>query len=167
MGTVAARPGDSSFDPKSRVKIRVRFGAVGKTASHFVAWNTGKTLPDGDSYTVSGTIENFTTPVRAADGTCMPSLASLAADSAFAGASSGTVTLQRIGGMHFPGDDEHVLTMPAGATGWSLTAMGSFGRFLPADFIAKKPGSGSMTPHGTPSGAGIELGVVTAGGGGC
>ena len=105
--------------------------------------------------------------VRAADGTCIASLASLGADSPFAGATSGAVSLERIGGMHFPGDDEHVLTMPQGAKGWSLTAMGSFGRFLPADFISKQPGSGQMTPHGTPSGAGIELHAVTTGGGGC
>ena len=30
-----------------------------------------------------------------------------------------------------------------------------------------KPGSGDMTPHGTPSGAGIELNAVTTGGGAC
>ena len=166
-GTVAARTSDTSFDPNKRVKIRVRFDGVGTTASHFAVWTGGKTLADGDSYTVGGTIENFSTSVRAADGTCIPSLASMGADSPFAGAASGAVSLQRIGGMHFPGDDEHVLTMPQGAKGWSLTAMGSFGRFLPADFISKQPGSGQMTPHGTPSGAGIELHAVTAGGGGC
>ena len=97
----------------------------------------------------------------------MPSLASLGASSPFAGAANGDVSLVRIGGMHFPGDDEHVLTMPEGAKGWSLTAMGSFGRFLPSDFISTKPGSGQMTPHGTPTGAGIELEAVTAGGGAC
>ncbi len=166
-GTVAARKSDTSFDPDKRVKIRVSFTSAGGTAAHFAEWGGGKSLSDGDSYTVKGTIENFSTFVRADDGTCMPSLASLGASSPFAGAASGALQLQRIGGMHFPGDDEHVLTMPAGAKGWSLTAMGSFGRFLPADLISTKPGTGQMTPHGTPSGAGIELTAVTSGGGGC
>jgi hypothetical protein len=166
-GTVAARTSDTSFDSNKRVKIRVSFTSVSGSAAHFAEWGGGKSLTDGDSYTVNGAIENFTTSVRADDGTCMPSLASLGANSPFAGAASGALQLQRIAGMHFPGDDEHVLTMPVGAKGWSLTAMGSFGRFLPSDLISTKPGSGDMTPHGTPSGAGIELTAVTSGGGGC
>jgi len=166
-GTVAARTGDSSFDPNKRVRIRVSFSSVGATASHFAVWSSGSQLKDGASYLVQGTVENFSKAVRSDDGTCIPSLASLGAASPFAGAKSGDVSLTRIGGMHFPGDDEHVLTMPSGAKGWSVTAMGSFGRFLPADFLSTEPGSGSMTPHGTPTGAGIELGAVTGGGGGC
>ncbi len=166
-GTVAARTGPSSFDPNKRVAVRIKFDAVGTSAAHFAVWQGGTTLKDGDSYVVQGTVENFSTTVTAADGTCMPSLASLGAQSPFAGAKSGDVSLQRIGGMHFPGDDEHVLSMPVGAQGWSLTAMGSFGRFLPSDLISTKPGSGDMTPHGTPSGAGIELTAVTTGGAAC
>ncbi len=165
-GTVAARTSDTAFDPNKRVDVRISFSTVSKSAVHFASWSSG-TLKDGDSYEVTGTIENFSKSVRAADGSCMKSLASMGANSPFAGATSGTVKLDRIGGMHFPGDDEHVLTMPQGAKGWSLTAMGNFGRFLPSDFISTKPGSGSMTPHGTPSGAGIDLTAVTAGGGGC
>lgn len=166
-GTVAARKSATSFDPNKRVAVRIKFDAVGTSASHFAVWQGGSTLKDGDFYMVKGTVENFSEPVVAADGSCMPSLASLGADSPFAGAKSGDVTLERIGGMHFPGDDEHVLTMPAGAQGWSVTAMGSFGRFLPSDLISTKPGSGAMTPHGTPNGAGIELEAVTKGGGAC
>ena len=166
-GTVAARKDASSFDPNKRVAVRIKFSTIDKTASHFATWQGGASLKDGDYYTVHGTVENFSDPVVAADGTCMPSLASLGADSPFAGAASGDVSLVRIGGMHFAGDDEHVLTMPAGAEGWSVTAMGSFGRFLPSDFISTKAGSGDMTPHGTPSGAGISLDAVTKGGGAC
>jgi len=166
-GTVAARKDASSFDPNKRVAVRIEFSTVDKTASHFATWQGGASLKDGDYYTVHGTVENFSSPVLAADGTCMPSLASMGAQSPFAGAKSGDVTLLRIGGMHMPGDDEHVLTMPAGAQGWSVTAMGSFGRFVPSDFISTKAGAGHMTPHGTPSGAGIELEAVTKGGGTC
>jgi len=166
-GTVAARKNASSFDPNKRVPVRIKFEKITGTASHFANWQGGASLKDGDSYTVQGTVENFEDPVVAADGTCMPSLASMGTSSPFAGAASGDVSLIRIGGMHMPGDDEHVLTMPQGAQGWSVTAMGSFGRFLPSDFISKKPGSGDMTPHGSPSGAGIELTAVTKGGGAC
>jgi hypothetical protein len=166
-GTVAARKDASSFDPNKRVAVRIKFSTIDKTVSHFATWQGGASLKDGDYYTVHGTVENFSSPVLADDGSCMPSLASLGANSPFAGAKSGDVSLLRIGGMHFAGDDEHVLTMPAGAEGWSVTAMGSFGRFLPSDFISTKAGSGNMTPHGTPSGAGIELEAVTKGGGSC
>lgn len=166
-GTVAARTSDAAFNPNKRVDVRISFSAVSKSAAHFATWSSGAALKDGDYYEVVGTIENFSQSVRAADGSCMKSLASLGTNSPFAGATSGAVSIGRIGGMHFPGDDEHVLVMPAGAKGWSITAMGTFGRFLPSDFISTKPGSGAMTPHGTPSGAGIELTAVTAGGGGC
>ena len=166
-GTVAARKDASSFDPNKRVAVRISFSTIDKTAAHFATWQGGASLKDGDYYMVHGTVENFSQGVIAADGSCMPSLASLGAQSPFAGASSGDVSLERIGGMHFPGDDEHVLTMPQGASGWSVTAMGSFGRFLPSDFISTKAGSGDMTPHGTPSGAGISLAAVTKGGGRC
>jgi hypothetical protein len=166
-GTVAARKDASTFDANKRVPVRIKFSTIDKTASHFATWQGGAALKDGDYYTVDGTVENFAAPVVAADGSCMPSLASMGASSPFAGAKSGDVSLLRIGGMHFPGDDEHVLTMPQGAEGWSLTAMGSFGRFLPSDFISTKAGSGDMTPHGTPSGAGISLDAVTKGGGAC
>jgi len=166
-GTVAARKDASSFDPNKRVAVRIKFSTVDKSAAHFASWQGGTSLKDGDYYVVHGTVENFSSGVVADDGSCMPSLASLGAQSPFYGAKSGDVSLQRIGGMHIPGDDEHVLTMPAGAQGWSVTAMGSFGRFLPADFISTKAGSGDMTPHGTPSGAGISLDAVTKGGGSC
>jgi hypothetical protein len=166
-GTVAARKDASSFDPNKRVAVRIKFSTLDKAASHFATWQGGASLKDGDYYTVHGTVENFSDSVVADDGSCMPSLASLGAESPFAGAKSGDVSLLRIGGMHMPGDDEHVLTMPQGAEGWSVTAMGSFGRFLPSDFISTKAASGDMTPHGTPSGAGIELEAVTKGGGAC
>jgi hypothetical protein len=166
-GTVAARKDASTFDPNKRVAVRIKFSTIDKIVAHFATWQGGTTLKDGDNYVVNGTIENFSDPVVAADGSCMPSLASLGANSPFAGAANGDVSLERVGGMHFAGDDEHVLTMPQGAEGWSLTAMGSFGRFLPSDFISTKAGSGAMTPHGTPSGAGIELEAVTKGGGSC
>jgi len=167
-GTVAASKSDTSFDPNKRVKVRIRFTSVAsKSSGDFAEWGTSATLDDGDHYQVKGTIENFSSSVKAADGSCIPSLAAMGTSNPFAGAKSGAVTLDRIGGMHFPGDDEHVLTMPAGAKGWSITSMGTFGRFLPADFISTEPGSGSMTPHGTPTGAGIELTAVTGGGGGC
>ncbi|HEY2364915.1 MAG TPA: hypothetical protein VGH87_00970, partial [Polyangiaceae bacterium] len=166
-GTVAARKDASSFDPNKRVPIRIKFSTIDKTAAHFATWQGGASLKDGDYYTVHGTVENLSAGVVADDGSCMPSLASLGTSSPFAGATSGDVSLMRVGGMHFAGDDEHVLTMPAGAEGWSVTAMGSFGRFLPSDFISTKAAAGDMTPHGTPSGAGIELEAVTKGGGTC
>jgi hypothetical protein len=166
-GTVAARKDASTFDPNKRVAVRIKFSTIDKTAAHFATWQGGTSLKDGDYYTVHGTVENFSNGVVADDGSCMPSLASLGTQNPFAKAASGDVSLERIGGMHFAGDDEDVLTMPQGAEGWSLTAMGSFGRFLPADFISTKAGSGEMTPHGTPSGAGIELSAVTNGGGAC
>ena len=137
-GTVAARKDASSFDPNKRVAVRIKFSTIDKTAAHFASWQGGASLKDGDYYMVHGTVENLSDPVVAADGSCMPSLASLGTKSPFAGAKTGDVSLERIGGMHFAGDDEHVLTMPEGAEGWSITAMGSFGRFLPSDFISTK-----------------------------
>lgn len=159
--------GFRQFDATKHVPVRVSFTKVASNPpSKFRKWQDGS-LADGEAYTVVGTVENFDKPAKASDGTCYPALSSLGDKNPFGGATKPDVSLQRVAGMHFPGDDEHVFTVPAGASGWSPTTMGTFGRFRMSDFLAEKPEAGTMHPHGMPTGAEITLGGVTGGGGSC
>jgi hypothetical protein len=163
---VAHGTGMHLFDASKSVPFRVSFTRVDSHASHFRKWTDGS-LPDGDAYTVEGTVDNWSKAVTGSDGKCIPALTSMGAKNPLAGATSPKVSLARIAGMHFPGDDEHVLTLPAGAQGWSPTTMGSFGRFRMSDFLSSDVAHGTMFPHGMPTGAQLSLGAVQGGGDEC
>jgi len=165
-GTTNARRPDGTFAPDV-VPIRVSFSNL-VPVSNLKIWETGTSLPDGPVFKLTGTIENFDKSVKASDGTCYPALTSLGDKNPFHGATSGDVDTYRLGGMHFPGDQVLVFTVPKATSDWSVTAMGGLGPFGPSDWLATKGRSTlSLNPHGLPKGNKIEIKVVTGGGGGC
>jgi hypothetical protein len=169
-GTVSKRVDDSSFDDAVRVPIRISFGSL-SPLSNFNVWSSSKTLPDGKRSAMIGTVENFSSAVKASDGKCFASLASLGSKDPFLGASSPAVKLYRVAGMHTPGDQVIVLDYPSGTKGLSANGMDGLRILHPGGLLLKSPGddwdSISIRPHGTPNGNRVELRPVKGGGGGC
>jgi hypothetical protein len=166
-GSVSAHTA-TGFDAKKRIPIRVTFTKLTTQISGELSeWQSGAKLPDGTLKSVAGQIDNFSAGVEGSNGTCIKSLEAMGAENPFSGAKSGDILEFRVGGMHFPGDDEQVLNMPQGATFWSVTTMGSFGLFMPADFLKTGELSGTQNPHGFIPGANMELKRVEGGGAAC
>jgi hypothetical protein len=165
-GTTTARKPDGTFGPDT-VPLRIRFDALAPT-NNLKIWLTGTSLHDGPVYRLTGTVENFDKSVKSADGTCYPSLLSLGDQIPFHGATKADVDAFRLGGMHFPGDQVLVFTVPQGTSDWSVTAMGGLGPFAPPDWIATAGWSAlRLDPHGLPKGNRIDIHVASGGGGGC
>lgn len=101
------------FDESKRVPIRIKLDAL--EAMPTLSDYAGGALTDAATYRLKGRIENWDWPVTAGDKT-FPALTSLGAKNPFAGASSGSVELYRLGNMHGQNNDGHwVLTYPNGA----------------------------------------------------
>jgi hypothetical protein len=169
-GTTSARKPDGTFAPDDQVPIRVAFANLERT-NNLKIWQTGTSLPDGRVSKLKGVIENFDRDVKASDGTCYKALTSLGDKNPFNGAHAGNVDAYRLGGMHFPGDQVLVFTVPAATSDWSMTAMGGLGPFEPGGWIANAGWPEvHLEPHGLPKGNSITLHLVTSdsgGGGGC
>jgi hypothetical protein len=170
-GTVSARSGPDSWSEQDRVPVRITFTAV-EPIEDMSEWDDpAVTLPDGERFTMVGTIENFTTPALASDGTCLPALSSLGQQNPYSGAAEGEVRMFRFPGMHLPGDHVLVLSYPPGTTGLGGDGMTGLRALHPAAFLQSAPSDDwtflSIYPHGTPNGHRVDLRPVQGGGGGC
>lgn len=168
-GTVSSRTDDSHFDSTKPVGIRISFTSLEPWAD-MPSWTSG-TLKDGARFKIVGTIENWSAPVKASDGTCLPAFSVLADANTWAGATDPTVRLYRYPGMHFAADEVHVLDYPVGTTGLSANGMGGMTALHPAALIQEQASDEWSTlgifPHSAPNGHTMTLHVVTGGGGAC
>lgn len=168
-GTVSSRTDDSHFDSSTQVPIRISFTSL-EAWANMPSWTSG-TLKDGTRYKMVGTIENWSTPVKAADGTCLPAFSAMGDANTWAGATDPTVRLYRFPGMHFPADEVHVLDYPVGTMGLSANGMGGMTALHPAALIQEQASdewdSLGVFPHSAPNGHTMTLHVVTGGGGAC
>jgi hypothetical protein len=189
-GTVSARIPDggvgNEYDPSHQVRIRVSFTSTTPLPNFAVLGGdpilnpSTPTLPDGTRAALQGTVENFDQPVLAADGTCLPSLSSLGAESPVFDSTAATVQLVRYAGMHGTTDHVEVFTYPphdVGATGLSINGMATMGFFDPQGLLlssaaiaapgAPGAGIGPVRPHSIPNGHVLTIHQVPGGGGSC
>lgn len=162
--TAAGRVGSNMFDETK--PVRFRFTLSQKTDDTAMWTHQG----GGDGSIVSGAIDNFDAQVTAADGTCLPSLASLGAGSPFYQPTDHRITLWRHPNMHGLNDQVVVVDYPTGSTDLSPNGMGYIGPFSPVLLISSAPSYTDTTirPHATPNGAKVwGLTKVTAGGASC
>jgi hypothetical protein len=161
----SGRVGANRFDETKPVTFRFTLSA---TRDNTPMW---KTLGGGDGLVDSGSIDNFSKRVTAADGSCLPSLAALGAGSPFYQAQQNTITLWRHPNMHGLNDQVIVMDYPTGSTDLSMNGMGWIGPFSVAGLVlADGPGYAdvSIRPHATPNGAKVwGFAKVTAGGASC
>jgi hypothetical protein len=163
-GTTGARNPDGSFTTEE-LPLRVRFSDKAPTKS-LDAWDPDTPLADGAVFKLTGEIENYVRSVRGSDGKCYPALTSLGDKNPFHGAPTGAVDAYRMTGMHTQGDQWVVLTVPVGATSFSVTTMSPLGPFAPSDWIATGAGAAlALKPHGL-NGSRIPLHRVDSAAGG-
>jgi hypothetical protein len=166
-GTVSKRnPANGMWTESERVPFRATFGNLSSRGLLRIWGTTKETLPDAEYFAAQGPIDNFDHAVRAADGSCLPALTSLADANPFFGSSPATLDLFRVPSMHAPGDDHLVMDLPQGGTG-----MTQFAPVSPAGMMRTSVPDGfrdlTIYPHGTPNGFRIDMHPVTAGGDGC
>jgi hypothetical protein len=169
-GTASQRMSDGRFDAATRVPVRLSLSTLVSNGLLGTWGTSAPPLPDGEVFSASGAIENWDSPVRGADGTCLAALSPLGEKNPFVGRGAG-MRLTRFPAMHAPGDDVIVLddgaAAPAGNVGMDgsfapLSPAGMMRTTVPADFRAL-----GIYPHGSPNGQHIVLTPVTGGGGGC
>lgn len=169
-GIVASRTSAGHYDMSKPLKIRLELTAA-KAIDNIAEWGTPtETLPDGGRYKLTGVIANWSTSVKAADGTCLPSLTASAAKNPFFGGKNGNIDMYRLAAMHFSGDQVLVFTYPSGVSELSSNGMGGLGAFGMQDFLRVDAGDDSgldIRPHATPNGHELKIAPVTGGGGGC
>ncbi|MGE5183812.1 MAG: hypothetical protein ACM31C_17200 [Acidobacteriota bacterium] len=168
-GTVSRRLDASHFDSAHPVPVRITFTKL-EDYANMPAWTSG-TLEDGTRFKMVGTIENWSDPVKASDGTCMTSFASLGDANTWQGATDPTVRFYRFPGMHFAADEVHVLDYPVGTAGLSGNGMGGMSVTHPAALIQEHETDDWSTvgihPHSAPNGHEMSLHPVIGGGGAC
>jgi hypothetical protein len=148
----AGRVGSNRFDETK--PVRFRFTLTSKTDDTALWKNFG----GGDGFVATGQIDNMTTAVTAADGTTLPSLASLGAGSPFYQPIDRRITLWRHPNMHGLNDQVLVMDYPTSSVDLSPNGMGYIGPFTVAGLIAAAGpsyGDTQIRPHATPNGAKI------------
>lgn len=160
----ATRVGDRKFDETQPVAFRFTLS----TTTPSTIWSA---YPGTDGLEVSGQVDNFTTRVKAADGTCLPSLSSLGTSSPFTNATAPTIALWRHPNMHGINDQVIVMDYPTASLDLSQNGMSGMGPFSPIGLIQQAgPDYASVTiyPHATPTGHQIwDLHKVSSGGEAC
>jgi hypothetical protein len=163
--TAAGRVGTDKFDKNTPVKFRF---TMKTTADNTPLWTH---LGGGDGLTISGAIDNWTSGVKAANGTCLKSLASLGTGSPFYMATQNRLTLWRHPNMHGLNDEVIVMDYPTGSVDLSMNGMGWIGAFTPTALIQTSGPdytSIEIRPHATPNGALLwNFAKVTTGGTTC
>jgi hypothetical protein len=170
-GTVSKRISDGVWDMVNTTPIRISFSSMTHNTFVLLWANQGATWPDGETFNVNGTIENWAQNAKASDGTCMPSLMSLGQANPFFGAPNGDMNMFRIVEMHgSPGEREMVFTYPP-TSGLTPTGMGENAAtsiFYPSGLMMNAPVTKlSINPHSSPNGHQVNLQPVQGGGGGC
>jgi hypothetical protein len=164
---VASRKPDGKFDQTKPVMIRFTMTTTKDDSPMWQSFGGGV----GDGVIVSGTIDNMKANVTAADGTCMPSLASLGATSPFYQATDARLTLWRHPNMHGINDQVIVMDYPTASADLSQNGMGWIGPFTVAGLVrtdGPNYAEGFIYPHATPNGHEVwQFAKVTAGGGAC
>ncbi len=158
-GTLSTRIDDDHYDQANRIAIRVTFDRFDSAHHDLHRWDPYDAADPIIGYRLAtmGTIENTTTAVTLANGSCAPSLVSFGAGNP---TTSPDLTLMREFAMHVPGD------MSLLFEGW----MGAIDHALPGALIATTPEASAYAayPHGTPNGQHLaDFTRVTAGGGTC
>lgn len=160
----ATRVGERKFDEAQPVAFRFTLSSTTPTT----IWSA---YPGTDGLEVSGQVDNFTTRVKAADGTCLPSLSSLGTRSPFANATAPTIALWRHPNMHGINDQVIVMDYPTASLDLSQNGMSGMGPFSPIGLIQDGgPDYASVTiyPHATPTGHQVwDLHKVSSGGEAC
>ncbi len=171
-GTIQER-GESGMASSDLAPLRIRFSALAANttppgAPTLNVWDSGTSLADGQTFSITGTIENYTQNIKGSDGKCYRALTALGTANPFYGAPKGDISLFRLAGMHHAGDQVVVLWIPDGATNWSQTGMDILlGPFAPADLISTKDRATlAIHPHGLEGGE-IDLHATSGGGGSC
>ena len=113
-GSMAPRTGDGTWELGGEVPVRVTFERLAARPNLPVLEPSGPKLADGVAFDIVGRVENRTTAVRAADGTCLASLTSRGATDPLYGATTDVITLWRLGSMHSLGDSQLVIEYPDG-----------------------------------------------------
>ena len=161
----SGRVGANKFDETKPVTFRF---TLASTTDNAAMWHT---YGGGDGLVDIGAIDNFDKRVKAADGTCLPSLASLGTGSPFYQATQNRITLWRHPNMHGLNDQVIVMDYPTGSTDLSMNGMGYIAPFSVVGLVqAGGPAYGdvSIRPHATPNGAKIwGFEKVTGGGASC
>jgi len=160
----ARHVGDRKFDASMPVPFRFTL-ATTKPNTAFANY------AGTDGLVVAGSIDNFDSGVRASDGTCLTSLASLGAASPFDAATANLITLWRHPNMHGLNDQVIVMDYPTGSVDLSMNGMGWIGPFSLMGLISEGGpayGDGAIYPHATPTGHKVwGLKKVTSGGEAC
>ncbi len=168
-GSVSGRTGEGVYDFANAVRFRVELETQEKMDNLAVWGDREELLPDGELFQLFGTITNWHTSVKAADGSCLPAIATFDTNPFF-GATGPEVDMFRLAAMHFPGDQVIVFTYPPGVSELSCDGMGGLGAFSTTDLFAVEAGANSrisIAPHATPNGHELVLAPVTGGGGAC
>jgi hypothetical protein len=167
-GTASKRVGTNEYDETVRIPVRIQFDTT-EPLEDLAEWDDpSKTLTDGERFAMVGTIQNAHDSVLASDGSCLPGLGSLGDMNPFYEATSDIVKLDRIAGMHIPGDNVLVLEYPEGIGNSGMTSIAPLSpagllQLVASDTYSKM----NIFPHGTPNGSRIDLRHVTAGGDFC
>lgn len=171
-GEVTRRKPDGTWDETSRVRFRARFDATSPLAPLPETTKESPALADGTRLQALGVIENWSAPVRAADGTCLKALTSLGEENPFFGATTPEVKLQREFGMHgYMTQSDVVFTYPPNTDGLSPDGMGTIAPFIPYGLFRVDPENPAddltITPHGNAMGHSLDMHRVSGGGEDC
>jgi hypothetical protein len=178
-GTVSVREDDETctlttpcWDSTEQVPLRVSFDDLEQVDDLGIISLSGEKLPDGNRFMLVGTIENVHDPVVLSDGTCAPSLRSLADGDPFRPSDTGDLTLVRLPAMHTEVDDVILLEYPVDTEGLGgASGMSPLNVLHPGNLLQLKSTTEwhriSIHNHGVPNGSEINLEPVAAGGGAC
>ena len=141
------------FDESSSVPIQITLSKANK-GSNLAEMSGDAPIVDGNTYKLSGTIDNFSTDVVTASGVKFPSLELLGSRNPFLNAPNGEIVLYRQGNMHGIGFDNHwVITYPSRSADLTLNGMSdTLEFFTPAALIGSAGTNNelltlSLAPH--------------------
>jgi hypothetical protein len=159
-GLIAQRTAAGRYDLNPTLPVRVQV-----SSGRFQGGTGG---PSG--FRVKAAISNLANPVAAADGTCMPSLASHGSKAPFDAGTEVYLLVERFPSMHTFGDDELVIEyMVGGASAGNLMSRTWF--YTPLDLVQDSlalSGTYEGIGHGAPGAIPwLSLKPVSGGGGAC
>lgn len=179
-GTMSKRAPDAGctlttpcWDPAQTTGLRVNFSTLTKIDNVISGrFDDTEPLADGERFKLTGVIENLSTAIKAADGTCMPALNSFGDASPFRPSTKGDLTLYRYPGMHSPEDAQLVIDYPVDTEGLGgQNGMDTLTVLHPANFLAAGDDHDwakvTIHNHAIPNGSEVVLWPVTGGGGTC
>jgi hypothetical protein len=167
-GEASRRVGEGAYDREVPVRFRVTFG-VTEAMPPVRAWEWDSALSEYGAVALLGEIDTWTKPRRSADGACLAPLSALGDEHPFFGATSGTLRLYRLAGMHLEGDEQQILDYPPGASELSGNGMDGLRYMSPGGLLREAGGDVEIDffPHSTPNGHHVRIFPVQGGGDDC